>query len=181
MHQLDRSDLCQSGLVLFLFSSHECWKKLLEQSCTNHRSIWPRSVRSCWKCLNVVQSIESLRVMRMVGSHVCTNRLRVHLESVHALMNFGNYFRWRCTLTWICCWLWCCSIENNKKNQKVLSPTFVDPWSKKMNSPNSSVLNPLKRDLLGHGFVELQDEHVFTICWMSKWDVLFLNCAVDIW
>ena len=56
-------------------------------------STWPRGVWYCWKCLNVVQSIESLRVMRMVGSHICTNRLRVHLESVHALMNFGNYFR----------------------------------------------------------------------------------------
>ena len=27
-----------------------------------------------------------------VESHVCTNRLRVHLESAHPIMNFGNDF-----------------------------------------------------------------------------------------
>ena len=60
-------------------------------------------VRACRKCLYVEPSIESLHVMRTMESHVCTNRLRVHLESVHPLMKFGNDFRWRCSLTWVCC------------------------------------------------------------------------------
>ena len=33
------------------------------------------------------------------GMPVCTNRFRIHLESVHPLVKFGNDFRWRCTLT----------------------------------------------------------------------------------
>ena len=49
-----------------------------------------------------------------------------------------------------------CDVAPSKTiiNPKVLSPIFVDPWSKKMSSPNSSALNPLTRDLSGLGFVE---------------------------
>ena len=47
---------------------------------------------------HVVHSVECLQVVRMVESHICTNRLRVHLERVHPLMNFGNYFRCGSTL-----------------------------------------------------------------------------------
>ena len=39
----------------------------------------------------------------MVESHIYTNRLRVHLERVHPLMNLSNYFRRRDTLAWIGC------------------------------------------------------------------------------
>ena len=49
--------------------------------------------------------------------------------------------------------------------EKFLSPIFADPWSKKLRSPHSSVLNPLTRDLSGLAFVELQNGHVFTTCW----------------
>ena len=41
---------------------------------------------------HVVHSVECLHVVRMVESRICTNRLRVHLERVHPLMNFSNYF-----------------------------------------------------------------------------------------
>ena len=51
------------------------------------------------------------------------------------------------------------------RNPKVLSPIFVDPWSKKLRYPNSSARNPLTRDLSGLGFVEMQSGHVFTSCW----------------
>ena len=47
------------------------------------------------------------------------------------------------------------------RNPKVLSPIWVDPWSKKIRSPNSSALNPLTRDLSGPGFVELQNGQGF--------------------
>ena len=55
-----------------------------------------------------------------------------------------------------------CDVAPSKKirNPNVLSPIFVDPWSKKIRSPNSSALNPLTRDLPGLGFVELQNGHV---------------------
>ena len=43
-----------------------------------------------------------------------------------------------------------------------MSAIFVDPWSKKIRSPNSSARNPLTRDLSGLGFVELQNGRVFS-------------------
>ena len=46
-----------------------------------------------WSCRNsfyVVHSVECLHVVRMVESHTCTYRLRVHLERVHPLMNLSN-------------------------------------------------------------------------------------------
>ena len=55
--------------------------------------------------------------------------------------------------------------SNTIRNPKVLSPSFVDPWSRKIRSPNSSARNPLTRDLSGLGFVELQNGHVFATCW----------------
>ena len=36
--------------------------------------------------------------MRFVEGHIRTNRLRVHLKSVHPLMKLSNDFRWRGTL-----------------------------------------------------------------------------------
>ena len=51
------------------------------------------------------------------------------------------------------------------RKPKVLFPVFVESWSKKMRTPNSSALNPLTHDLSGLGFVELQNRHVFTTCW----------------
>ena len=44
--------------------------------------------------LMLCMRIESLHVMKSLFS---TDRLRVHQESVHALMMFGNDFRWRGT------------------------------------------------------------------------------------
>ena len=60
-----------------------------------------------------------------------------------------------------------CDVAPSKiiRNPKVLPPVFVDPWSKKIRSPNYSARNPLTRDLSGHGFVELQNGHLFTTCW----------------
>ena len=60
-----------------------------------------------------------------------------------------------------------CDVAPSKiiSNPKVLSQMFVDPWSKKTRSPNSSDRNPLTRDLSGFGFVELQKGHVLTTCW----------------
>ena len=83
--------VCEIGLVqIFGGWIHECRKKLLAQSYTHLSTICPRSVRSCRKCLYVVQSMESLHVMSMMESHVCTNCPRIHLESVHPLMKFGK-------------------------------------------------------------------------------------------
>ena len=42
---------------------------------------------------------------------------------------------------------------------------WVDPWCRKIRSPNSSVRNPLTRDLSGLSFVELQNGYVFITCW----------------
>ena len=60
-----------------------------------------------------------------------------------------------------------CDVAPSKiiRNSKVLSPMFVDPWSKKTRSPTSSACNPLTRDRSGLGFVELQNGHVLTACW----------------
>ena len=89
------------------------WSKILEAVSTSaHRnflnnrtpnlgSIRPRSMWSCRKSLHIVHLIECLHVMRLVEGHICPNRL--HLGSVHPFMKFGNDFRWRGTLTWICC------------------------------------------------------------------------------
>ena len=38
------------------------------------------------KSLHIVHSTECLHVMRLVEGHISTNRLRIHLESVHPLM-----------------------------------------------------------------------------------------------
>ena len=93
-HQVGRSDLCQSGLVQVVGGCiHESQEKLLEQSYTHLSSVWPWCMRSFRKSLHVVHSVECLHVVRMVESHICTNRLRVHLERVYPLMNFSNYFR----------------------------------------------------------------------------------------
>ena len=40
--------------------------------------------------LYVVHSMECLHVVRMVESHICTSRLRVHLEPLHPLMKLSN-------------------------------------------------------------------------------------------
>ena len=69
-----------------------CREKLPKQSDTHFRSIWPRGVRSSTEFLTIVHSIEGLHIMRKMDSHVCTNRLRIHLESVHPRMKFGNDF-----------------------------------------------------------------------------------------
>ena len=82
---------------------HECQEKDLEQTYTHPSSAWPWCMRSCRKSLHVVHSAECLHVVKMVEGHICTNRLRVHLESVHPLMKLSNDFRWRGTLAWICC------------------------------------------------------------------------------
>ena len=90
-----RSDLCQSGLVQVSAGGiHQCQETFLEQSC----SIRPWCMWSCWNSLHVVHSVECLQVVRMVESHICTNRLRVHLERVHPLMKFNNHFRCSSTL-----------------------------------------------------------------------------------
>ena len=53
--------------------------------------------------------MECLHVMRLVGGHIRTNRLRVHLKSVHPLTKLSNDFRWR----------GCGSIQNNRKIQRI--------------------------------------------------------------
>ena len=47
--------------------------------------------------LMLCMRIESLHVMRMAERLFSSDRFRVHLESVHPLMMFGNDFRWRGT------------------------------------------------------------------------------------
>ena len=82
---------------------HECQEKLFEQSYTHLSSVWPWSMRSCLKSLYIVHTIEYLHVMRLVEGHIQTNRLRVHLEGVHPPMKLRRNFRWRGTVTWMCC------------------------------------------------------------------------------
>ena len=86
-HQRSRRHLRQSGLVqIFGGSLHKRTEKLLEQPYTHLSSIWPRCVWSSWKSLHIVHSVECLHVMWMMESHVCTNRLWIHLEkcpSIH--------------------------------------------------------------------------------------------------
>ena len=77
---------------------HECQQKFLEQSYTHFSSVRPWCLWSCRNSLHVVHSVESLHVVRMVESHICTNRIGVHLERVHPLMKLSNNFRCRCTL-----------------------------------------------------------------------------------
>ena len=72
-------------------------------SYTHLCSVRPWCMWSCWNSLHVVQSVVCLHVVRMVESHICTNRLRVHLERVHPLMNLSNYFRCRRTFAWLGC------------------------------------------------------------------------------
>ena len=98
---------------------HECWEKLLEQSCTHLSSIWPRCVRSNWKSPHIMHSIECLHVMRMMDSLFCTNSLRIHLgkcPSIHEV--------WKWLLIAVKC-----DVAPSKiiRNPKVLSPKLG--WS----------------------------------------------------
>ena len=102
-------------------------QKFLEESYTHLSSIWPRSVWSCRWSLHIMHSVECLHIMRMMESHICTNRLWIHLESVHPFMKFGNDFWCRGTLTWIyiyiyiCRQMWCRSIKDNQKSKVFVS------------------------------------------------------------
>ena len=79
-HQLGKCDLLQNSFVQILGGCvHECREEPFKQSDTDFNSICPRSMWSSKKSLNVVHSIECLHVMKMMESHVCTNRLRIHL------------------------------------------------------------------------------------------------------
>ena len=78
-------------------------EKFLEQSYTHLCSVLPWCRWSCRNSLYVVQSVECLHVVRMVESHICTSRRRVHLERVHPLMNLNSYFRCRGTFAWMGC------------------------------------------------------------------------------
>ena len=109
--------------------------------------------------------IECLHIMRMMESHICTNRLRIHLESVHPFMKFGNDPWWRSTLTWNGCQMCCRSIQNNQKSKGFVSNFGWSMVQKKIRSPNYSARSPLTRDLSGVGCVELQNGEVFTTCW----------------
>ena len=42
--------------------------------------------------LNIVHSIECLHIMGMMESHVCANRIRIHMKCVHPLMKLGKCF-----------------------------------------------------------------------------------------
>ena len=84
-------------------------------------SVRPWCMWSCRNSLHVLHSVECLQVVRMVESHICTNRHRVHLERVHPLMNFGNYFRCRSTFAWIRCQMGCTSIQNNQESEGFVS------------------------------------------------------------
>ena len=46
--------------------------------------------------------------------------------------------------------------SKTRRHPKVLSPIFVEPWSKKIRSSNSSARNPLTRDLSSLGFVNAE-------------------------
>ena len=70
------------------------------------------------RSLHFMHSIECLHIMRMMESHICTNRLWILLKCVHPFMKFRNDFWWRGTRTRICCQMWCRSIQNNQKIQK---------------------------------------------------------------
>ena len=109
-HQLGRCDLGQSGLVQILRGCiHRCREKCLEQSHTHLSSIWPRSVRSCRKCLHNMHSIGCLHVIRMPYFHKSPS---------------GKYpkdFRWRGTLTWICCQTRSGTIQNTQKSKGFVS------------------------------------------------------------
>ena len=74
-----------------------------------------------------MQSKECLHVMRMMDNHVCTNRFRVHLESVNPLMKFGNDFRCDGDVLLHGHAVECeVAPSKTKKNPKVLSPIKVD-------------------------------------------------------
>ena len=90
-HQLGTCDLWQSSLVqIFGGCVHECREEPCKQSDTDFSSMCPKSMWSNRKSLNIVHLTECLHVMKMMESHVCTNRLRIHLEIVHPLMKLGN-------------------------------------------------------------------------------------------
>ena len=90
------------------------------QSEIHFSSICPRSMWSSRKSFNIVHSTRCLHVMRMMESHVCTNRLRIHLTCIHPLMKLGNDFGWRGTLTWICGQMRSSTIQNNQKSKGLI-------------------------------------------------------------
>ena len=72
--KLGNCDLRQSGLIQILGSVvHECREKLY----THISSIWPKSIYSIRKSLNIVHSIECRRIMMMMES---PNRTQLFLE-----------------------------------------------------------------------------------------------------
>ena len=87
-HQLRRCDLTSSGLVQIFEAVSTCREKVLEQSLGHLSSIWPRCVWSSWKSLHIMQSIECLHIMWMMESHICRDRLQIHLERVHPFISF---------------------------------------------------------------------------------------------
>ena len=134
------------------FCARVVWSKFLEvvSTCAKRNFLTSRtpisarfgqgSMRSCRKSLHIVHSVECLHVVRMVESHIYTNRLRVHPERVHPLMILpitldveillhGKAVK--CDVT----------PSNVIRIPKVWSPIFGDPWFRKMRSPNSSVRN----------------------------------------
>ena len=92
-HQQGKCDLRHCSLVQIIGGSvHECREEPFEQSDTHFSAIWPKSMWSSRKILNIVHSIERLHVMMMVDRHICTDRLRIHLNCIRPLMKFGDHF-----------------------------------------------------------------------------------------
>ena len=121
-HQLSRCDLRMSGLVqIFKDCMQKCRGKLLEQPYTHVSSNWPRDVWSNWKSLHIVYSVKFLHVMWTMESPICTNGLRIHLESVHPVIKSGKDCWWSRPLTWIGCQMWCCSIQDNQETNSFVS------------------------------------------------------------
>ena len=94
-----------------LICSRVVWSRFLEAVSTSTKrkflnSRTPISARfghGVCGPVGIVHSVECLHVVRMVESHICTHRLRVHLERVHPLMKLSDDFPCRGTLAWICC------------------------------------------------------------------------------
>ena len=115
--------ICARGVWFMFFGGcvYESQEKILEPSYTHLSSVWPWSMRSSRTSLHIVHSVECLHVVRMVESHICTNRLRIHLECIHPFMKFWHYFWWRSTLTWICCQMRCSTIQYNQESKGFVS------------------------------------------------------------
>ena len=140
-HQLDRCILWQSSLVQILGGCiHEYREKLLEQSDTHLSSNWARSVRSCRNIL-----------ILCIRQHACVSwgwwtamsaqfafgfiwKVSIHSWSLEMTSDGEVLLHWYVVK---------CEVAPSKtnRNPKVWSPNFVDPWSKKMRSPNSSALD----------------------------------------